>query len=29
VTIDATGPDEKEAIDALLALIAGRFGEDE
>ena len=29
VTIEATGVDEKEAVEALLALIADRFGEDE
>ena len=29
ITIEATGPDADEALSALLALIAERFGEDE
>ena len=29
VTIETDGPDEQEAMDALLALIANRFGEGE
>ena len=28
VTVRASGPDEKEAMDAILALIANRFGEE-
>ncbi|MNT53509.1 HPr-like protein Crh [compost metagenome] len=29
VTLETDGPDEQEAMDALLALIANRFGEGE